>query len=526
MMKIKLATLAAVIVLLALAAMVGLSVQANRVENRLIELDKTSQAERLMQISMPRVQGALSSLLRAIRAGYTEIPELNANRYPGPDTPDGQPVAGHFLLTPYELKTPVGEENARHALENVDGLLFNLKRKTASPSARLLDPNAPVEKIKPGSGLLPVFDVVPIVDADPETPIRVTGEPTPFFAWSWGGWIIYMRQIPTNHGGVSEGVLIAPDALAEHLLPLVEKGISSPVLRIPDAHEQANLLPLPLLLEPGGQIQLPDTSARKKAVFGAILSAWVVAVVAILMILGLLALYGRLERRRSDFVSAVTHELRTPLTTFTLHTEMLKAHMVPEEKKEEYYNMLHQESLRLAHLVENVLAFSRLSRGKSRGRQDVEACEPLFTRLFNQQKEKLETAGFKVSIAIAPQCRLLQVRTDVMSLERILTNLTDNVIKYGRGTNSAVQFTVQANHKEFRVRVRDKGPGIAPEAVRRLFRPFSRSADTVGGKKPGVGLGLALSRDLARSIGGDLMLEGTSPQGCTFLLTLPAGKRS
>lgn len=522
-MKIKLASLIGGIILTALIAMIWLSRYAAHIEDQLIRVDQSSQIGRLMQISLPRVCQKVDTLLKDIRQAYDHIPDLNSTQYAVSPVNATLPKMGHFLLTPYELLVPMEEEETRRALGNAPSLLYNIKRKAASPAAPLLDPNVPVEQRQKKANLMPVFDIVPIVDADPSTPIKMTGEPTPFFAWGWDGKIIYMRQIPTNHGGIAEGVLIDPEDLSSYLLQPVEKGLLAPTLRPPRHGEIATLLPLPLVLDPGDQVLLPDTSARKDALFGAVMSAWVIAVVAIAMILGLLVLYGRLEKKRSSFVSAVTHELRTPLTTFTLRTEMLARGMVPEDKKDEYYTLLYQESLRLAHLVENVLSYSRLTRGKVRGRQDVETCEPLFIRLFDNQKEKLEAEGFKVVIRIAPQCRLLQLRTDLMSLERILTNLTDNAIKYGRSTSPEVQFTVQSDHKEIRIRVRDKGTGISPDVTQRLFKPFNRSAGSESGKMPGIGLGLALSRDLARSIGGELCLEGTSSEGSTFLLTLPAG---
>lgn len=522
-MKIKLASLIGGIILTALFTMIWLSRYAAHIEDQLIRVDQSSQIERLMQISLPRVCQKVNTMLEGIRQSYSNLPDLNATQYTVPTTNADLPQMGHFLLTPYELLIPSGETATRQALENAPSLLYNIKRKAASPAAPLLDPNVPTDHRQNKNDLMPVFDIVPIVDADPSSPIKMTGEPTPFFAWGWDGKIIYMRQIPTNHGGIAEGVLMDQADLSAHLIPCVEKGLLAPLLRSPRHGETATLSPLPLVLDPGDQVLLPDTSARKEALFGAVISAWVIAVVAIAMILGLLVLYGRLEKKRSNFVSSVTHELRTPLTTFTLRTEMLARNMVPENKKEEYYTLLHQESLRLAHLVENVLSYSRLTNGKVRGRQDVEACESLFIRLLTPQKEKLESEGFKVVIRIAPQCRLLQLRTDLMSLERIFTNLTDNVIKYGRGNSPEVQFTVQSDHKEIRIRIRDKGEGISPNVAGRLFKPFNRSADAESGKMPGIGLGLALSRDLARSIGGDLCLEGSSSEGSTFLLTLPAG---
>ena len=69
--------------------------------------------------------------------------------------------------------------------------------------------------------------------------------------------------------------------------------------------------------------------------------------------------------------------------------------------------------------------------------------------------------------------------------------------------------------------MRDHGPGLPPRAIRRLFRPFSKSAHDAAHSAPGVGLGLALSRRLARALGGDLRLDENGPHGACFVLTLP-----
>ena len=76
-------------------------------------------------------------------------------------------------------------------------------------------------------------------------------------------------------------------------------------------------------------------------------------------------------------------------------------------------------------------------------------------------------------------------------------------------------------HNTLSIRFADNGPGIPAKWQRDIFRPFSRSARDVEGRKPGVGLGLALSRDVARSIGGELKLEKSDAHGTVFTLTLP-----
>ena len=109
-------------------------------------------------------------------------------------------------------------------------------------------------------------------------------------------------------------------------------------------------------------------------------------------------------------------------------------------------------------------------------------------------------------------------------MEQILLNLADNATKYVETEHPAVTINVLQRHRSLVVRFSDNGPGIAPELRRRLFRPFSRGDQSQDARKPGVGLGLALSRDLARSIGGDLTAEFGAEKGSSFLLSLPLGE--
>ncbi len=354
--------------------------------------------------------------------------------------------------------------------------------------------------------------------------MEATGDAGPFFAWHYGDNFVYMRSIPTTHGNAAEGFIIDKEKLATHLLPFVEKGLLKPRIDFVQGKEAANLPPLPLVLRPGDEVALPDTRERAEALRGTVVSAWLIAGCSVAVIFGLLAFYARMERRRSDFVSAVTHELRTPLTTFNLYAEMLHEGRVPQEKIAEYHETLLRESKRLAHLVENVLALAHLSRGKVRGRQDIDSCAKLLPPLFAKVEEKLKQAGFHVTISIDPRCKLQSLRTDLLSVEQIFTNLADNAIKYAGGDKAAVSISVHVTHRTLTIRFADHGKGMEEEARKTLFRPFSRSAKATSGRKPGVGLGLALSRDLARSIGGELALEDSSEKGTTFVLTLPLGE--
>jgi len=116
-----------------------------------------------------------------------------------------------------------------------------------------------------------------------------------------------------------------------------------------------------------------------------------------------------------------------------------------------------------------------------------------------------------------------RVRTDMAAVEQILFNLLDNACKYAASaTDRRVHLQVESQRKHVLLRVRDRGPGVSEQARRRLFRPFSKSVVEAAHTAPGVGLGLALSRRMARAMGGELRLEGddAGPPGACFTLVL------
>lgn len=230
----------------------------------------------------------------------------------------------------------------------------------------------------------------------------------------------------------------------------------------------------------------------------------------------------QLSERRAAFVSSVTHELRTPLTTFSLYSEMLADGMVADPaKQQEYLRTLHRESGRLGHLVENVLAYSRLERGSARTRVEEIRFEDLLARVLPRPHERAAAAG----AAIRTTCSdgSLVLRTDAGAVEQILFNLVDNAAKYAPPEHGSPpwELTTGCDRSSCWIDFRDHGPGIGNRDRRRLFRPFHKSAEEAANTKPGVGLGLSLCRRLARALGGDLMLRSTGPSGSVFRLKLP-----
>jgi signal transduction histidine kinase len=242
------------------------------------------------------------------------------------------------------------------------------------------------------------------------------------------------------------------------------------------------------------------------------------ASVAVALLLGgVLAL----SERRGRFVSAVTHELRTPLTTFRLYTEMLADGIVQEESvRRSYLQTLRGEADRLGHLVENVLAFARLERGRVTARREDIPIDELLDRLVPSLAEQARRAGME--LVVPRSSSLDSVSADASVVGQILANIVDNSCKYAAAaTDRRIHIDSMPGMSHVAIIVRDHGPGVPPRQSGRLFRPFSKSASEAARSAPGVGLGLAISRRLARALGGELKLIKDGSDGASFVLSLP-----
>jgi signal transduction histidine kinase len=341
-----------------------------------------------------------------------------------------------------------------------------------------------------------------------------------------GGELFLLRQV--SHAATAsavQGVWLDYRVLSERLLGEITDLLPLAKL-VPAEGARAAEDPLTLVSFPFRLVRNEAPAPAPAAVeepFGApLLVAWTAVGLAILTSILLVSGIMRLSERRASFVSAVTHELRTPLTTFRLYSDMLEGGVVREEKRADYLRILSREADRLSHLVENVLAFSRIERGSARANIRETTAGDLLERMRDRFESRLATAGLSLAMELPPAVAARRIRIDTAAVEHILFNLIDNSAKYAAGSEPPVVHVDLADAgSSLEITVRDHGPGIPGGELRRIFRPFHKSACDAAESKPGVGLGLALSLRLARSVGGTLdCVQGQG--GACFLLRLPA----
>ena len=339
----------------------------------------------------------------------------------------------------------------------------------------------------------------------------VQPQPGPVVACWQGESLVLSRQ----RGAVEEVLPIAWPALHSELLASISDLLPAARLVRTSGDGPLRLAALPVTLVPGSLPPIALSAATRWTLGG----AWTIALAGLGGAIALVVAAAQLAQRRAAFVSAVTHELRTPLTALRLHSDLLADERVAADpqRRANRIGVIRGEAARLAHLIENVLDYARLERRRPPEPRTVALTE-LLNPLLPRLAERLNAVGLILEVAVLPP---VAVRCDPAAVERILLNLADNAAKYAASASDRrIEFSVLIADHRVGLILRDHGPGLAADAQARLFVPFARSAEAAAGSAPGIGLGLALCRRLARAQGGDLRPHPVS-HGCAMELCLP-----
>jgi signal transduction histidine kinase len=227
-----------------------------------------------------------------------------------------------------------------------------------------------------------------------------------------------------------------------------------------------------------------------------------------------------LERLRAEFVASASHELRTPLAQLRLFAETLRLGRIRSEPERQHaLEVIDRESRRLAHLVENLLQFSRSGRAVPAGPEPPpHELGALVLEVVESFRPVAEAAGARIRTKVAPP---VFARVDPDAWRQVLLNLLDNAVKYGP-PGQEVSVTLQAREGRVRLAVEDEGPGIPPAERERVFSRFERLPREKASTVTGTGLGLAVVRELVSGFGGRAFVEGGRGGGACLVVELQA----
>jgi Na+/proline symporter/nitrogen-specific signal transduction histidine kinase len=227
----------------------------------------------------------------------------------------------------------------------------------------------------------------------------------------------------------------------------------------------------------------------------------------------------RLDSEKDDFLSQVSHEVRTPMTSIRSFAEILRTSPDLEPgRSERYVGIIHEESVRLTRLLDSTLDLSLLERGEAP--LEVTAIDPEAALEASIRACQGLAAKAGVRIESGPRAHGVVVSANTDRLSQVFINLIANAIKYNTSPTPTVRVTSRVHDGTYEVLVEDNGPGIRDDERERVFSKFMRGwAHTQTGEK-GAGLGLAISWEIMRRLGGSLTLEPSSGQGACFRAAL------
>jgi signal transduction histidine kinase len=282
------------------------------------------------------------------------------------------------------------------------------------------------------------------------------------------------------------------------------------------------------LTAPLNDLDLIFTIQHLPAGPGGAVIAWITAILFLVLSAGFYAIYRlgigqiKLVNQQQDFVSAVSHELKTPLTSIRMYGEMLREDWVLEDKKREYYDYIHDESERLSRLINNVLQLARMTRNGLQVQPKSLSAFELMGMIDSKIKSQVNHAGFTLNLICSTDCEPCMLMVDPDHFTQIIINLVDNAIKFSsKAKQKTIDITCQKeSNDKVAFTVRDYGPGIERDQMKKIFELFYRSENELTRETVGTGIGLALVNQLTTTMDGRVDVVNMEP-GVEFRVSFP-----
>ncbi len=232
------------------------------------------------------------------------------------------------------------------------------------------------------------------------------------------------------------------------------------------------------------------------------------------------------NRAKSRFLATMSHELRTPLNAIAGYADLLALgiHGVLTEEQGDAIARIQRNEQRLLALINDIISFAKLEAGQLRFHREAVPIRDLLADVEELTAPLAERKG--VALRVLPDTEPLRALADPDKAARVLLNLVDNAVKF-TDPGGHVEVGARGEADQVLIYVRDDGRGIADSRIPTIFEPFVQVDQEHTREKEGLGLGLAISRELARNMDGEVRVESEPGRGSTFTLSLPrAGNAS
>ncbi|HUS47667.1 MAG TPA: HAMP domain-containing sensor histidine kinase [Phycisphaerae bacterium] len=252
------------------------------------------------------------------------------------------------------------------------------------------------------------------------------------------------------------------------------------------------------------------------------LSIAAIAVLA-LLVAGYVSRQMKLTRLKNDLIATVSHELKTPLSSMqVLIDTLLEGRCRDDGQARDYFAMLARENRRLARLIENFLAFSRMERNKNAFHFAPLDVREVIDAALASIRDRFAGPACRLDVQVQPN--LPAVTADRDALITVVLNLLDNAWKYTQD-DKHVALRVQGSSGCVTIRVHDNGIGLSRRDARKVFDRFYQADRNLAGGRGGCGLGLSIVHYIVSAHGGTIAVDSQPGKGSTFTVTLPAAGR-
>lgn len=230
-----------------------------------------------------------------------------------------------------------------------------------------------------------------------------------------------------------------------------------------------------------------------------------------------IALETQRERLRSNLLRAISHDLRTPLTSISGNAGVLmeKSIALTEEKKQEIYASIYDDSMWLVDLTENLLSITRIENGTMHLQMNAELIDDVLREAIAHVDRQAARHHIRVNL----EDDLLMAKMDARLIVQVIINIVNNAIKY-TPEGSHICISAEKEDRMVCIHIADDGPGISDEAKVHLFDMFYTAGIGKADSRRGLGLGLSLCQSIVEAHGGEIFVENNKPHGAVFSFTL------
>jgi signal transduction histidine kinase/CheY-like chemotaxis protein len=227
------------------------------------------------------------------------------------------------------------------------------------------------------------------------------------------------------------------------------------------------------------------------------------------------------DRAKSEFLANMSHEIRTPMAAILGYAEILSAHLKDPDDLQSLAT-IRSNGRYLLEIIDDILDLSRIEAGKVKLDFEEVRLDRLVLEVHWLFKVRADQKGLRLVVQF-DGCLPQAITTDAKRLRQILINLVENAIKFTDEGEVRIVTRFLSAQSRIQIDVIDTGIGVPTAAIPQLFRPFSQADSSATRRFSGSGLGLSISRALAKLLGGDVVVESQAGGGSKFTVTLAAG---